>query len=1211
MPFKKELERIGKTVSSWQVEIKFCFWTAVIMGSLWVFTLSDIYIQFARFGRILSCLILAGLIVFMFKQISKIFIKHRTVLGIAATVEQAFPQLDNHLINYLQFSVKKNKDPFVKAYVKRGVPEWSQVKLSEMKDRKAHRKSNAAFGAACLIIALPFFMYPKIWGTSMWRVVNPLSSLPPVSLTKVISIDPGDNSARQGDPLIMTCVVNGRKGHKIWLDIKPSDGEKTTYSLGSIQTKENENFPHRIAKVTTDMKYRFRAGDAPFPKWHTIKVRPKLAFNKIDIRIVPPRYTLADAGNYDGLSAEMRILQHSRIDATIECNLPIKSAAMKIPDINPVKLAPASETVLSGSGKITGGNVLKFEAVNTYGETAEAIVNFTLIPDKEPSIQIISPESRAAMLKPGVNPNIQFVVADDYGLANIRLEQITGDSSDKSREVKTWRGNEEIEFTEHWQGIPGEADQNGLVKYRIVASDNDPRGSHTVKSEPIIFQTSSLLSGKDRDLERKKKSYQFAKLKSLISKIIRIQTENLEETRNLHKGIEVANKKQWDACAEKQKEIRALTADILKDPRSPLGPMTPTIQKLYSDQMFHVIGKLESIPILTEEEKTPTASKCVNMEGRILRTLAYAESCVGKTDMSEDLSVLANVLKSLIKEQKNIVETTQEFISKSAAISSLLVDQQDGLVDRTANFINACLKEAEIIRISDEALAESVKKIALLCKSEDIQGDMLEAVDKLDINKPKDALPHEETSLEKLRRYFVMLDKTAEKAKEEELMGHLAATVELKDKLAKLKDLQQKVMEEAKSEMRQASEDDKKSDELMEDMAEIAEAMEDAMLQVPKDLHMLFAIAPVAEVCEDMNSVFQELAPEFDDPDMQDAYEADSEASDVEIFELLAKGDEAMEAMEEAEDAADDYETWLKDYNESDNMKFTQESAGKDEQPEEMAMAGLAMSFDSLISDLADTTEAEDAADADEGASDATLPLTDGQAGEAKSGPETTFSGKGAAGSQRPEHKEQAGRGGVGREGMSNGECAGGSGTIQEGDPNMDPRVTNEPVQSGPAANINGEAQTAAFGGGKLATGAADGKGMAGDKTATRMDADVAGSQEGMDELMAKADALYTQASLRGMRTSSLDEAAHHIRQAKDCAQAGFPIKAIKEHEDKALAALKRAKTELDAGGGEIEVKIKTQTLKIESIVDGGAAQAPEGYQDQVSEYYKAINSAM
>ena len=52
-------------------------------------------------------------------------------------LEEKFPQLDNHLINYLQFSRDKDGDPFKAAYLRHGAPEWQSLDVRRMRNRKA------------------------------------------------------------------------------------------------------------------------------------------------------------------------------------------------------------------------------------------------------------------------------------------------------------------------------------------------------------------------------------------------------------------------------------------------------------------------------------------------------------------------------------------------------------------------------------------------------------------------------------------------------------------------------------------------------------------------------------------------------------------------------------------------------------------------------------------------------------------------------------------------------------------------------------------------------------------------------------------------------------------------------------------------------------------------------------------------------------------
>jgi len=218
-----------------------------------------------------------------------------------------------------------------------------------------------------------------------------------------------------------------------------------------------------------------------------------------------------------------------------------------------------------------------------------------------------------------------------------------------------------------------------------------------------------------------------------------------------------------------------------------------------------------------------------------------------------------------------------------------------------------------------------------------------------------------------------------------------------------------------------------------------------------------------------------------------------------------------------------------------------------------------------------------------------------------------SFAAKGKSGNERPDHKEQDGRSIVGRQGMSVGETAAGGGTINEGDNNIEERRTADPTQSG-QVNLDGEADTKATGGGKLATGKADELGMAGG--VKRMDSNEAGSWEGMASLMARqADAVYAKASMKNIRVDALKDAAHHLRQSADAVGRGN-IRQVREFRKLAVASLQDAKTEL-AAGPEAGFAVESAPGVLGDVVDSGPDLAPSKYRDLVADYYKRLNETL
>jgi hypothetical protein len=367
------------------------------------------------------------------------------------------------------------------------------------------------------------------------------------------------------------------------------------------------------------------------------------------------------------------------------------------------------------------------------------------------------------------------------------------------------------------------------------------------------------------------------------------------------------------------------------------------------------------------------------------------------------------------------------------------------------------------------------------------------------------------------------------------------------------------------------------------------------------DLHVFTDLNVANDLVEDVFAIFQEVEQKMEEKkEDEEGAEKKDEIADM----GFAKEDIQLEMMEEAEGKLDDMETWLQD--QADKEKVTEEAFDREEMPESgIATGALASEVEDMIGDLLEEDEEEEE-EAQNGASTHAMP--DMPMGwDVMEGNIASYAAKGKSGNETPDHHEQDGRSNVGRQGMSTGETAAGSGTISKGDENIEERRTEDPTQSG-QIDLAGEADTKATGGGKLGTGKADDKGMAGG--VERMDSNEAGSAAGMASLMAKqADAIYAKASLKNIRVDDLKAAAHHLRQSTDAVAKG-DISQLKENRKLAVSSLRRARSQLEAGpSGAMDAEGSAGVL--DDVVESGPDHAPPKFRDQVADYYKALNDEL
>jgi hypothetical protein len=1189
-----QLEKIGRMLNRWGAEVRLTVGLSVLLFMLEGLALSDMLLRYQRVGRMVAWGLLVILSGVLAGRVARALSRRHTPEAVAVCVERAFPQLDNHLINYLLFSAASLKDSFMAAYVKMDIPFWSGLDFQTMKDRRTLRRAQLALAGAILLALVPCTLVGKAWPVAMWRIANPFSRMAPVSLTHVLSIAPGNSSLLQGGNLTVSCQVEGKAGHEVWLDVLPADGVQKTFKLGALTGRGEEGFSNTFYKVTTGMQYRFRAGDAFTPDWFKITLRPPLAFSSISVKVEPPAYMALPPKQYNAQATAIEIPAGSEVTLAVQCNGPLTGLTLSGFGA-PVALARKGDDKDWGTSLlVTNGAGFILAAVAANGDRAETTLAFTLLPDRSPGLVINSPRQTVSLL-PGDAPGIDFTVSDDFGLGEITVERVS-DSRDKQAPVKVlktykWVANKGRDFTTLWKGDVRKASETGTLTLRVVAKDNRTGTPNVSVSPALVFTLDDVTAAaKKRDEQEKTGAAD-------LNRVIELQRENLARTRQLLGVLDTSTPDQWNEAGGQQEAIRGIVKQLFeKGGGRCLGNLLGPVRKLYAGEMAEVIPALRGVPSVRDAaEKVKQVSRALAMEDKILRQLTFAQES-GKLAQENNLNgSLIGMLDGIIVRQDKIIKATTKCAEQGVAVVASVTADQDGLGSEVSAFIKACRTEAAAGQGEDKDHAAFLESMASACEQGKIGGDMLLAAEQLEKNAPREAMPHEQNAYTKLlaaRQKFEEVKAQAEKEKNQEM---IEALQNASTKLEKLVAMEKKLIAEMDKVEENKDKSGKKTDMMEEEAEEIQKNIKEALLQVPRDLDIFAHLNVGNDLVEDVFSTFEEVA--------QAEGSGSLEGGPVKE-KAVAKREYLAEQMEKVKGLIDDFEMWLKKA--PDGTKVTVEAADKQEMPEGVALTPLQTEMNDIIGDLLKDDKEKQEQDAD-GAINAAVPDME-MGGPIMEGDTTTFSAKGKSGNEAPDHKEQDGRSNVGRQGMANGETAAGSGTIGKGDDNIEARRTQDPTQAG-KVEADGEADTKATGGGKLGSGKGDDFGQGGGTT--RMDSMEAGSKAGNMAMMAKrADTAYAQASMKGLRSDSLKSAAHHMRQAADAVSKGAPIAQVSELKRKVIGELKKAKTELGEGSA-ANLDGRSSTSMLSDIVEASQDEAPEKYRGLVSEYYKKLNDAL
>ena len=175
--FLANLDQIGRNLVRWSAELKLTWGLAAITGWVFLLGLIDLWLRLDRLDRVVTWSVLLALVAVTLWLVRAALRQRFTPEGVAATVEKSFPQLDNHLINYLQLARNPEGDPFKEAYLRAGVPQWQNLDFKQMRDREAHRRSRITLGIVAFVLLLPALFFGKAWAVAVCRTVNPFSTI--------------------------------------------------------------------------------------------------------------------------------------------------------------------------------------------------------------------------------------------------------------------------------------------------------------------------------------------------------------------------------------------------------------------------------------------------------------------------------------------------------------------------------------------------------------------------------------------------------------------------------------------------------------------------------------------------------------------------------------------------------------------------------------------------------------------------------------------------------------------------------------------------------------------------------------------------------------------------------------------------------------------------------------------------------------------------
>jgi hypothetical protein len=711
-------QRLENTWTNWWT---FSMWTGLVtvaatsLGTLAFFSLADALLHLSQ--PVLGVLFVAWAALTV-TSIGMLFHRllrfQRSLSATARRVELEFPEVGSHLINLVQLAHADGEgsapasDPFRKAAVAQAaeavaeipfdraaekLSRWRRFLLCMQTPRDLTEASLAL--AAVLVFALVVGNTVRGWSNSTRRLMSPWSFVPATGSVKILKVTPGDTEVLVGSSLEIAAEIDNPKQSKYsaTLYLRPDKGPETTVPMNA--DKQGRTFVAALPQVVGPLKYRVEVGDSQSERYK-VDVYQRPSVTAVEVAYEYPAYLGKANVTVKQREADLEAPPMTKATLRVQSSTPIARGyltvgTMKVPgQVEKDGQTLATELLISESTTFTI-NLL------TEGEHADPeprVNRIHVVADDPPTVQLVEPgpESTAAS---GATVPIVVRAADDNGLGQVRIEAVLGetDAADKAPEVvKTWTSFPDpngATLTHPLVLTPSSYKAGGVVRVRAAARDRRDvqiGATHLAPQETVTPWHKIRLIAPET-----KTSSDLARLDDLRAEIAKIFQDQIQ-ARVLTSGVPKAGS--TDAAKKGSADVRDRQGTIQKASVKLVEKVGRTedderltiknvLNKLTFGDMLEAIRQAEALTQAAHVEDLPKPTSTLTAtQDRIIDVLRRLLNEVRKDtaeklaemkkradtqlppDVQSKLRELKDKLDAFLKEQKKVIEATQDLAKK-------------------------------------------------------------------------------------------------------------------------------------------------------------------------------------------------------------------------------------------------------------------------------------------------------------------------------------------------------------------------------------------------------------------------------------------------------------------------------------------------------------------------------------------------------------------
>ena len=361
----------------------------------------------------------------------------RTLAATARRVELAYPELESHLINLVQFASRDglDDDPFRHAAISQSAAAVADFPFDQAATRENRwrrfllcmqtpRDLIESFAVLAMVLGLALLcgsMVPA-WGSSTRRILHPFAFVPSVGSVKILKVTPGDTEVLIGSSLQVAAEIDNPAHKTLAATLFVRQAGKPEAAQAMLPDETGGKYVAALSQVLVPLQYRLQIGDSQ-TQLYKVAVYEKPTVAEVEAAYEFPAYLQRAPEIIKQNQGDLEAPQFTRAELRIHPSAPIARGHLMLEgqSIEGQVTDDGKTLVAQLLLKDTTSYTIHLFTAGGHTDPQPRVNQVKVMADAPPVVQLVEP-ARETSVALGARPNIVVRASDDYGLGQVRIE---------------------------------------------------------------------------------------------------------------------------------------------------------------------------------------------------------------------------------------------------------------------------------------------------------------------------------------------------------------------------------------------------------------------------------------------------------------------------------------------------------------------------------------------------------------------------------------------------------------------------------------------------------------------------------------------------------------------------------------------------------------------------------------------------------------------